>query len=266
MSTKTFSTPEALIHLSPEVAASNGSREAVLRQLLPYDYEYARDSGLIDMFYYNPETGEDGLLHTLAGNMITGPDGSLIPHGFHHEPSGRTVWGEVMDPEGGSQPITRVDHVDLATANSEKRRIYAQYLAEPFRGQVTIAGRPKYAAHRVGDGDEVVLERSKNSMYPNEYDALAVMQAVRIAHQGRETADDKPGVNDKGEPVLVNDSSAPLIDGKSRMGIRLILDPETGLVKTAIPLVPRKPGIMKLTPEQLLGHITYGMSGEKPSV
>src|ERR1700742_3410986 len=62
-------------------------RDLMLKELLPYDFDYAKKSGLIDMFYYNPETGEDGLTHTLGGNLIVGTEGAKLVEGFHHAPS-----------------------------------------------------------------------------------------------------------------------------------------------------------------------------------
>lgn len=226
------------------------AREGVLRDLLPTDFDYAQEAGLIDRFYYDANTGEDGLLHTLAGNLRTAADGSFVAEGFHHEPSAEIVWPSVMAASGESQPVTRVDRKHLEDADSETRREFKEFPLEPYRAQVAIDGLAKYAIHRNKETGEAKLARAKNSMFPKEYDALAVMQAIRIAQDTRDPSQDIPSKNVEGRDVLVADGSAPLMDGTSQMPIRMILDAETGKVMSAIPKTKRKPGIMKLTDKQ----------------
>lgn len=76
---------------SAESAALQQCEETLVSLLGRVDYEYAKDSGLVDMFYFNPETGRDGLLHVLSGDMQKGPNGAVVVEGFHHEPSAEVM-------------------------------------------------------------------------------------------------------------------------------------------------------------------------------
>jgi hypothetical protein len=238
-------------------------RENVLHELLPYDYDYAKESGLIDMFDYDPATGDDGLLHTLAGNTETGPNGAVLPHGFHHEESGRVVWGMVRDQAGNERPVTRVERGHLETANNATRRRYAERLAEPYMGHVAIGDRKKMAVRRNPDTGEVSFEATPSAMYPKEYDALAVMQAVRQAYENRDRAFDRETVDHRGDRILINEGQAVLIDDKSTMTIRLVINPKNMKIKSAFPSGLKRSGIMNLTEEQFREHMTYGMSRQR---
>ncbi len=231
------------------------SRDSVLRELLPYDYDYAKEAGLIDMFYYDPKIGYDGLLHTLAGDLGSGEGGTLIPRGFHHEPSAEVAWPLVMTKNGALRS-TRVDREHLAELPSHKRKPYQEYPFEPYAARVVVDGLVKYAIHRDPQTGEKKLSPAKNSMYPNEYDALAVMQAVRIARSKRNPEQDKLG-EQNGLLVKMGEGTVPLVDGVTPMKIRLVLERATDKVITAIPLLPSKPGAMRLTPEEINRHV-YG--------
>lgn len=240
------------------------AREAALRQILPpLDYADAERMGLIDMFEYDPDRGLDGLLHTLAGDVSTGSSGGIIPGGFHHEESGALAWGEVRTNNGSKRFITRVDRDHLVDADAKGRRKYLERLGEPYLARIAIGDRPKYAAHEDPKTGEITLEAAKNTMYPKEYDALAVLQAIRIAFEGRDPANDRMATASTGQTVIVNESEVPLIDGKSAMTIRLVIDAATNKIKTAIPVIKKKGGIMNLTGQQLNSHITYGMIDSK---
>jgi hypothetical protein len=89
-------------------------------------------------------------------------------------------------------------------------------------------------------------------MFPKEYDALTVMQAVRIARQGRDRRNDRLAENGN----IISGGYAPMIDGKSVMQVRLVMDPESEKIVAAWPLVKFR-GIMKLS-ELALQKIEQG--------
>jgi len=247
--------PPAAAPSSPEAAAALQERDAKLHQLLGLEYDYAQSAGLVDMFDYNPQTGEDGLIHTLAGDIDTGEDGTVaIPGGFHHEESGQ-LWGTITSGSSEERQVTRVDRSHLEDAPSSHRRHYRERPGEPYLAQVAIGDRPKMTVAATGEGTK--LQPVKNAMYPQEYDALAVMQAVRSAYETQDPAATRPGVDHRGQSVIVTKGEATLIDGVSKMLIRLIINPENGRVKSAIPLVSGKNGIMDLSEAQMMEHATY---------
>jgi hypothetical protein len=224
-------------------------RDELLARILPnkYDRVYAKDSGLLDMFYYNPETGEDGLAHMLAGDITVAENGAFLAQGFHHELSGIAAWPDAT---------TYVDRSHLADRNAKGRQPYAEAPFNPYGGQVVVSGLAKYAIHRDPQTGEKRLQPARNAMYPYEYDALAVMQAVRIARESRDKSEDRLALNPQGQKVLISEGSAPLIDGTTPMRVRLVLDPETEKVMTAIPVLPSSPA-MRLTPSDIDRHL-YG--------
>ena len=224
-------------------------RQKILERLLPVDLEYAEKSGLVDMFYYDPKTGEDGLMHTLGGNLTIGESGAAIAEGFHHAPSAEFMWPREFDASGAERPTTYIDTAHLEGVNSKKREPYKHYPLEPFKAQVTINGLAKLSRHTAPKTGEKKFVRAKNSMFPDEYDALAVMQAVRQAKDdpGRT---ERMSRDDRGRDVIVVDGKSMLMDGKTKMIVRMTLDPITHKVMTAMPIVGQHPGLMKLTPEQ----------------
>ncbi|HSW99344.1 MAG TPA: hypothetical protein VLF71_05940 [Candidatus Saccharimonadales bacterium] len=235
---------------SAEIAAAIEVREGRLRDLLGVDYDYARSSGLIDLFDYHPETGEDGLIHILAGDLDTGDGAVAIPGGYHHEESGR-LWGTVTGENGEERPATRVDRGHMESGNSAHRKKFREHPAEPYIARVAIGDRPKMALSP--DGGVVP---TNNAMYPKEYDPLAVMQAVRMAYEGADIANGRPSVDDHGRPVIIADGQATLIDGASEMTVRLIINAENKRVETAFPLTNGK-AIMGLSEADMMAHATY---------
>ena len=232
-------------------------RDAVLRELLPFDYDYARESGLIDMFHYNPDTGEDGLLHTLGGETRTLANGGSVVEGFHHEPSADAIWPRVRDEQGRSLNVTRVDRDHLAELTARRRQDYKEYPLEPYAAKVTVNGLAKYSLQKNPETGETKLVTAKNTMYPKEYDAMAVLQTVRNAMNSRDPGQDRIVQDVEGNKVIVSEGTALLMDGKTPMRIRLILDAETQKVRTAIPILSGSPGKMKLTQEEADKHL-YG--------
>jgi hypothetical protein len=223
----------------PEVA----NRETTLRKLLGVDYDYAMNSGLVDMFYYNPETGEDGLVHTLAGDY---KPGTTIPRGFHHGPAAEAVWPTVRLEDGTEQVVTRVE------PSSRPRP-----LMEPSFDFVTIGGLQKVIPQQDKHGKWKEV-RVRQGMFPSDYDPLAVLQAIRIAKDTRDISQDvvrkmKGAETHTRSEIIITEGQAPLIDGKSFMKIRLILDAVTGKVITAQPKT-RGETIMGLDEEQMWRH------------
>lgn len=224
------------------------SREELLDQLLPYDYDYAQQAGLIDMFYYNPKTGEDGLAHTFVGT-VNEEGGEKMVQGFHHEPSGDL---------GTSK--SSVDRTHLESLNSKKRASFKEFPLEPYNARVEVQGFKKYTITEDEDG-HVEKRATKNSMFPKEYDALAVLQSIHNAYQGRDVSHDTDSIDDRGRPVKVAIGEAPLMDGENTMKIKLIMDdnpdPKQRKIYTAIPVVPQRPGTMRLTAEEA-DKLIYG--------
>jgi hypothetical protein len=201
------------------------------------------------MFYYNPETGDDGLIHTLAGNVVKGEGGATLVEGFHHAPSGELVGPVMAKEDAGELLTTMVDTEYPATLRSKKREAFKHYPLEPSRSKVAIAGLVKQAIREDPETGEKSLSPAKNSMFPDEYDPLAVMQSIRQAKDDPNRTE-VMAKDDRGGDVIVAEGNATLMDGKTFMPIRMTLDPATHKVKTAIPLIKQRPGFMKLTPEQ----------------
>lgn len=226
-------------------------REAALRRLLdsPYgddismgNYEYARDSGLIDLFAYDPDRHLDGLQHTLSGVVVPGVDGSHTSEGFHHEPSG--FYGEV-DPDS-----TRVDLEHLELLNSKSKAEFKRAPFEPYKAKTFINGEKKITPQINEETGATEMVEAKNGMFPEEYDALAVMQAIRIALETRDKSKDVRVGNTK----VVGEGYAPMIDGESLMKIRLVLDSKDLKVRSAFPIV-KVGGIMKLSEAAIKKHL-----------
>jgi hypothetical protein len=227
-------------------------RERTLKELLDpplyegvemdYDhcpnYEYAKDSGLIDMFYYNPETGQDAIVHILAGDVVRNRDtGYTEVSGYHLESAAR-------DPE------TYVDHEAIAQKSSNSRRNFQERPFEPYKTQVVIKGYPKMVLHRKPDGTYDV-EAASSSMYPHQYDALAVLQAIRIARDERDRSLDEHGPDNR----VIAHGFAPLLDGETLMPVQLWLEEGTDIVHTAFPAATPRHGYMNLTPEAIKQHL-----------
>lgn len=176
-------------------------RDTAAHQLLGLDYEYAVENGLIDMFYLDAKTGDDGFRHVLGGVETYDSNEGVIPMGFHHEPS-------------SSNPSqTFVDRDHLAGANSQKRKEYREYRFEPYLAQTVIGNYEK---------------KSKSTMFPKEYDALATLFAIKQARDSFEQINEKDG-------FMVGIGHATMLDGRSQMDIRMVLESASGKVVTAYP-------------------------------
>lgn len=240
--------------ISPELALVGeriAAREEMLQKLLGTDYEFAHQSGLIDMFYFNPDTGADGIAHILGGEGRISESGALVYEGFHHEPSGNMIWP--TNPETG-EPLTRVDRTHLESANAHMRREFSEEPFEPYRARVDINGRRKMSLRPDRKTGEITLAETNNGMYPKEYDALAVLQAVRFAVETRDATADET-IQDASIPLIVNKSAtAPMLDGENTFKVRLVLEADTHKVINAIP-VPKARGVMRLDPNEVSEHL-----------
>lgn len=218
-------------------------REEKVRQLLGTDYEYARDSGLLDIFHYDPETGEDGLMHVLSGEVVQSPDGFIVARGFHHEPSARLMQeGLDIREEHKTKDITPpVDELP-----SKLRRDFRRGDFEPYKAYVQIKGRKKLdlASLERGDDDPHL---SASGMFPEEYDPLTVLQTIKIARDNRDITKDKIGHLPHHRRIGNYEARAPLLnadptksmdeilaDPRTSMKIRLIMDKE-GKIISAYP-------------------------------
>lgn len=193
--------------------------EVVLRDLLGPDYDFAQQSGLTDIFYLNPVTGQDGILHTLAGDIMTGEDGSFAPGGFHHEPSSRDKY-------------TFVDRDHLEGRSKKSAREFKELPYHPYAANVVLEGFRKTKRTVNGETGESKVFPAKNGMYPKEYDALAVMQTIAQAVNNRDTQHDYLSGS-----MLITEGNATMLDGESQMRLKICLDAETGKVVSAYPIV-----------------------------
>lgn len=202
------------------------------------NFEYAKDSGLLDLFYFNPFTGEDGLRHILEGNTVVGANGAREVAGFHHEPSAR-------------REDTYVDHEYLNGRNSKAMRDYRQNPFEPYNAHVVIEGYAKstFQQNQNGGYEQVSV---KSSMFPKEYDPLAIMQAARLALETRDRRQDEP----KDKRMVMTEGFAPMLDGESYMKLRFFLDKDTGQIITVFPIARGKgKPAMQLTHETTKHHL-----------
>ncbi len=234
---------ENSLSLQPEASPMPLEREAALRRLLDPpvmdahgrvhtfgNFEYARDSGLIDMFAYDPDKNIDGLMHILVGDVVQEPSGRVRVEGFHINHDADYVRQKYSSGEN-------TEH--LLGASSKHRRRYVERPFEPRKAQVTIGGHSKFEINTNEHGKPVATAVD-NAMFPHEYDALAAMQAIRIARDGRDRSRDKHI-----DGVIVNESSAPMIDGVTQMPMVVVMAEDEKVI-TAYPRA-KESGYMKLT-------------------
>lgn len=202
------------------------------------NYEYARDSGLLDQFYYDPATGDDGIMHTLVGDTrLDLETGAKEVAGFHHEPS-------------ASDRSTYVDRSGISQKPDKHKVQYNELPFEPYRAEVVVKGYAKQVFQKNKEG-KIEAVKAGSSMFPREYDVLAVLQAARIARDTRDRSLDTPGRNG----TVIATGEVPMLDGAASMKLRLILSKDNERVMTAFPLVPRRPGSMNLTQEEITRHL-----------
>ena len=186
-------------------------REEVMRGLLGVDYDHARETGLLDEFYYDPNTGADSLMHILGGDSYTNDEGVTVHSGFHHEPSARHPETKVISRKDGERPF------------------------EPYFVQAAIEGYLKQSKHTDPETGELNYKNETSTMFPKEYDALTVLKAIILARDGRDKALDKLK-----NGRLLAEGTAPLVDEETDMKIKLVLDPRDGRVIAAHPKITDK--------------------------
>ncbi len=192
-----------------ELPTIETKREEIMRQLLGTDYDYAKQTGLMDQFYMEPHTGRDSLLHILGGDTHVSAEGATVRSGFHHEPSARHPQTKV---------ISRIEDRPW----------------EPYKANVAIEGRLKQRPIIDPNTGEQKFLPEFNSMFPKEYDALAVMKAITGARDNRDQSHDKL---DRGR--ISTFGTVKLADGKTDMKIKLVLDPKDQKIMAAIPHITR---------------------------
>ena len=218
-------------------------REAWLHEMLGTDYEHAEELGLVDQFVYNPETGSDALRHILSGEVIRKQDGTITVAGFHHEPS--------------AGPDTYVDrsHLEGRVNNPSKSRTSGGRPFEPYNAIPVIGGRPKQKLNIDKESGEVSLAPAISSMFPKEYDALAVIKTVVGARDTRDKTKDV--ITQSGN--IRTEGHWLMIDGSTLMKVKLVLQPGTEKIITAMPLTR---SYMSLNPLALA--VQLGLSEEQP--
>ncbi len=216
---------------------SGESYDEFLHRVLGVDYEYAKDSGLLDIFYHDPETGEEALEHILIGTEIVHESGAREVAGFHHELS-------------SIRSDTYVDHEKMQAVRSNKRSEFKRLPYNPYNVIPVVRGFEKSVVTTDKTTSEKKIQRSKSSMFPREYDALAVMQAVRIARETRDASNDTQSESG----YIIADGLAPMLDGQSNMTIRLVMEPATHKIVTAFPL-HHKQKVVSMSPEEVRGYL-----------
>lgn len=232
--------------IGAEVTQEN--RSEVIRSLFPYDWPYVEKSGILDDFYYNPETGEDALTHILTGNIVSSPSGGFVVGGFHHAPSAELLWAHSTNEDGDVLLPTRVDEDHLLTANSAERRKYKKNPGDAWYGRVIINGLRKVASHINPATQEVEIKPILNSMYPDDHDALAVVQKIRYAYHNLDVSRQQEVVTPDGVRLIRNIGTMPLLDGETMLSVMIVMDPESKKIMTAYPLVGK--GAMRLDDER----------------
>lgn len=219
---------------------NNPDRTIALQQLFGTDLEFLQKNGDLDSFAYSPESGQDGLLHTLIGFE----DG-----GFHSESAVDTL--QANDQTTGLVEGTFVDRLSVEGKKSKHRQLYQERLFEPYSANIFIRGVGKTALKQVEGSEEV--EFIRNGMYPKEYDPTAIVRSINIAYAARDREQYAVVPSAKGDVITVT-GFAPMLNGEARMPIRFFLDPVTEKIITAFPLVDRK-GYMNLDASSAAQHL-----------
>ncbi len=218
-------------------AALRAEREIFLQVILGKNYQRAVDAGLVDLFHFDPKTGEDGLRHTLTGSIKKTRGGTRVPSGFHHEESARR-WTEYVQGEGGQSEPSYV-------RNPESRQVP---LGRPYKDEVVVFGVTKYGFRKCPDTGERKILPAQNTMFPYHNSALGVLQLVGIAHANRDQAAEElqimpaePRFNRAEGARIAAVGEAPLFDGTT-VKIRMVRDFNSDRIITAMPLMPQSGG------------------------
>lgn len=226
---------------NPNTAQMLPEREAALRSLLGVDFEFASDSGLFDMFYYNPDTGEDSITHILSGDVSEDKDHGLLPGGFHHEPS-------------APDSQTYVDRRHLETKPSRSTREFREWPFNVYAAHVVIGGFRKVHVTNNPETGEREVHGANNGMFPKEYDPLAVLQTIRIASENQDHSKDREAGN-----LIISEGRAPLLHESGYMAVRICSDKESGKVVSAFPVTSK--GRKQLTRQQIQEELGVASNG-----
>jgi hypothetical protein len=234
-------------------------RDSVIRQLLPYDYDQAVDEGLIDMFYYNPANGDDGFLHTLVGDAWYAEERptDVLVAGFHHKPSAELVSPKQNatndDGEKTEVAMTRVDLSRLEGASRATRRNYLHLPFEPYTvPSVIINGLRRKTLQTDPETGKQQLVNLKNTMFPDEYDTYGVLKLIKEGYDNLDLDSEHLSQRHGIESVVV-EGRATLIDGKTKMRMRYVLEKRSRKIQSAMPITGK--GYMRLSPEEAEAHL-----------
>lgn len=234
-----------LLTVSPQAAdVVSSGREVVLQTLLGVDYAEAKDRGLFELFYHNPESGHDGLVHILGGELKYSKNGIPLPGGFHHEPSVPYLWPGPDD--NGHFPTYTVEPPDYPIE---------RWPMAPYRAEVVIGGTYKRTPRRIR-GQGAVLVPAENTFFPQEYSPYAVLRAIEVAYRNRHLQSEELCVFASRPPMVESFGEVPLVDGQTMMGIKFVLDFETDTIISAIPRIPASGTGMQLTNAEMWHHLT----------
>ncbi len=229
------------VELIDQESLAHAARATMLRGLLGVDYSHAVDSGLVDMFYFDPKTGEDAIPHILGGSLKTSRSGAAVPVGLHHAPSIAQFWPSLAHSDGSEVE-------DTYAHNHEGRDEW--FPLEPYPAEeVVIGGIKKMGFRTCPETKQRRILPATNTMFPRGYDSYAVLQSIRLAYTNRDQSLDYLAVLPhprKGEMGRIRAvGSVPLADGKTQMRVKIVSDFETETIVTAMPLLDET-GVMGL--------------------
>jgi hypothetical protein len=198
---------------------SLAERDEVARNLLGTDYQYAKDQGLIDMFYVDPITGSDGFKHVFLGDVYHTENGEKIVSGFHHA-------------ESSTDPSTYLRH-ELAATEAKNPNKYIKRPFEPYQGYgPVIHGVEKISTELEIITNALKVIKGTSNMFPSEYDCLAVLIAIKHA-----TDDPEAKITEARNPNFFRqEGGALMVDNKTKMRIQIVRQKDTGKIVSAFPV------------------------------
>jgi len=204
------------------------------------DLDYLIESGSFDIFDSDRDTETSALKHILIGDI----DG-----GFHSSAAVQLL--------GLNHPSrlgkTMIDKAHLSGKNAKKRRDYRELPFEPFSAHVVVGGMRKLIAQRPDESG--ISKDIVNSMFPTEYDPVAVVRTINMAYKNIDQTTDRTILLQDGTEAVFNDSGTSLLlDGNTQVNIVMLLDPATRKIITAYPKNKHTP-YMKLDKQQINTHL-----------
>lgn len=226
--------PPVVSEAQSQILTVPTERERSLRDLMGTDYEYAVNSGLLDIFEYDAESHEDAVMHILTGEIEHIND-TLVPGGFHLESASQS-------------PQTYVEREHLSQKKAREARKFKEVPFNPYMARVVIGGLHKVNVKYDSETGKRMTIPLNNGMFPKEYDSLAVLQTIKLAYENIDTEK----VKDSGD-ILSVDSEVPMLDGETMMTIRMLLNRESGKIISAFPKVGESR--MKLNREEIKNYL-----------